>query len=145
MPQCYLLSVVVGSSLDQQSHNVTLFNLVEQVNVPADASPEPGSTVPLEIHAYFQLAPEEIGQGFQLRFALTHRTTGLETYSEPASHRGAATRMRTRSHGLPFPPSLGHYELRIDFRAGDEADWSRDPMAWPLAFLKADAQPRVMH
>ena len=32
MPSCYLLAVCGGSSLDQHSNNVTLFNLVEQIN-----------------------------------------------------------------------------------------------------------------
>lgn len=145
MPQCYLLTVAVGSSLDQQSHNVTLFNLVEQVNVPSGASPQPGSRLPLEIHAYLKIAPEEMGRDFQLRFALADRSTGLETYSEPAHHRGRAARMHTRSHGLPFPSALGHFELRIDFRPDDDAQWSRDPMSWPLSFLTAETKPRVTH
>ena len=65
MPRCYLLTLCSGSALDQQSNNVTLFNLVEQLNVPPGVPPPPGGVIPLEIHAYFTVAPhvwEEAGR-----------------------------------------------------------------------------------
>ena len=77
MPSCYLLAVCSGSSLDQQSNNVTLFNLVEQLNLRPGAEP-PRGLIPLEIHAYFELAPEEVGFEFEIRFCMVAET-GLET------------------------------------------------------------------
>ena len=144
MPRCYLLSLCAGSSLDQQSNNVSLFQLVEQVNVPAPGATPPGGQLPLEIHAYFHVAAAELGQSIEMRFALLS-VSGLETYSDTVTHRVATPRYRTRTLGLPFPPLLGHYDLRVDFRIGDERTWTRDPLSWPIAFLEVSAKPHVTH
>ena len=98
MPQCYLLGISAGSSLDQQSNNVSLFNLVEQVNVPPGAPPPPNNLLPLELHAYFRLAPDELGSTLEMRFALV-ADTGLETLSEVVRHTCATPRYRTRTLG----------------------------------------------
>jgi len=144
MPTCYLIALAAGSSLDQQSNNVTLFNLVEQVNVPATAPPPVGTKIPLEVHAYLRLDASEVGNDFEMRFVLVS-ATGLETYTDAAKHRGTSPRLRTRSLGVPFPPMLGHYELRVDFRRSGADTWSRDPVSWPIAFLSAETRPKVTH
>lgn len=144
MPSCYFLTLSVGSSLDQHTNNVTLFNLVEQVNIRPQAMPQPGTRVPLEVHAYFSFTGEEIGRDFDLRLALTSTTTGLEIYSEPVTHRAAALRVRTRLIGVPFPPHLGHYDLRVELRSG-QGTWQRDAQRWPVSFIEADARPPVTH
>jgi hypothetical protein len=145
MPTCYLLTLTVGSSLDQQTNNVTLFNLVEQVNVSPRTVPAAGSRIPLEVHAYLSFSAAEIGRDFNMRFALVSSSTGLEMYSEPASHRAAAPRVRTRTTGLPFPSHLGHYDLRVEFRAGSQDAWVRDACHWPISFLEVDERPVVTH
>lgn len=144
MPKCYLIALAAGSSVDQQSNNVTLFNLVEQVSVPPGIDPPPGSKVPLEMHAYLKLDPFEIGKEFEMRFALVG-PSGLETFTDAKTHRGAAPRVRTRALGVPFPALLGHYELRVDFRVPGQEDWKRDECTWPVAFLQADTKPQVTH
>lgn len=144
MPQCYLLGVSAGSSLDQQSNNVSLFNLVEQVNVPPGAPPPPNNLLPLEVHAYFRLNPEEIGKIIEMRFALV-AASGLETLSEVVRHSCSTPRFRTRTLGLPFPPVVGHYELRVDFRLAGYEYWARDPLAWPISFVELEPKPRVTH
>ncbi len=144
MPHCYLLSLCAGSSLDQQSNNVTLFNLVEQVNIPEGAAPPIGTKIPLEIHAYLRLDPFEVGKEFEMRFCL-EGATGLETFTDPVKHRGATSRLRTRSLGIPFPPGTGHYNLRVDFRSDEGAAWTRDPISWPISFLSAERKPKVTH
>ncbi len=144
MPQCYLLGISAGSSLDQQSNNVSLFNLVEQVNVPPGAPPPPNNLLPLELHAYFRLAPEELGTPLEMRFALV-ADTGLETLSEVVRHTCATPRYRTRTLGLPFPPVLGQYELRVDFRVAGSEHWTRDILAWPISFVEVESRPRVTH
>jgi hypothetical protein len=145
MPSCYFLAVAAGSSVDQQSNNATLFNLVEQINVPPGINPKPGSRIPLEIHAYLQGQPQELGNQFEMRFSLVSLATGLETYSEGATQRLASPRLRIRTVGLPFPPMLGHYDLRVDFRSGDSENWQRDGSLWPLSFLEAEKKPSVTH
>ena len=144
MPRCYLLAVCSGASLDQQSNNVTLFNLVEQVNLPANAPAPPRSIIPLEIHAYFQLTPSEMNNPFEIRFVL-RASTGLETLTDPTTHRSVTPRFRTRSIGLPLPPVLGQYELRVDWREQGSERWERDPAAWPLSLVEAQQRPAVTH
>lgn len=144
MPRCYLLTVCSGSSVDQQSNNATLFNLVEQLNVPPGAPPPPRGLVPLEVHAYFQLAPEEIHRPFDVRFVMV-ASTGLETVGEAFPHKSPSPRFRTRTVGLPFPPVAGSYQLRVDFRLHGEEGWRRDPILWPIAIVEIESTPMVTH
>jgi hypothetical protein len=144
MPKCYLLTVCSGSSLDQYSNNVTLFNVVEQLNVPPGAPPPPGGVVPLEIHAYFQLAPREVNENFELRFAMV-ASSGLETLSDAFTHRSVTPRYRTRTVGLPFPPVTGSYELRVEWRETGSESWQREAVSWPLTIVEAVQRPAVTH
>ena len=143
MPSCYLLAVCSGSSLDQQSNNVTLFNLVEQLNLRPGVEP-PRGLIPLEIHAYFELDPGDVGFEFEIRFCMVAET-GLETVSDPGRHKPTAARYRTRTIGLPLPPVIGQYHLRIDWRPTGSEDWHREPVAWPLLIAEAPTRPRVTH
>ncbi len=144
MPRCYLLTVCSGSSLDQHSNNVTLFNLVEQINVPPNAPPPPRGIIPLEVHAYFELAPQEAGTELELRFAMIAET-GLETLSEAIRHKPVTRRYRTRTLGLPFPPVPGQYHLQVDVRAVGTEDWHREPISWPLTIAQTEPRPAVTH
>src|ERR1041384_1082629 len=112
MPRCYFLTVTSGSSIDQHSNNVSLWNLVEQINVPPGAPPPPRGLVPVEVHAYFHVAQAEFGRDFEIRFVMV-AATGLETPTDAFTHRAVTPRYRTRSFGLPFPPVAGKYDLRV--------------------------------
>src|SRR5258706_2626007 len=127
MPKCYFLSVCSGSSVDQHSNNVTLFNLVEQINVPPGAPPPPHGVVPLEIHAYLELAPDEVGRDIEIRFVMV-AASGVGTPSVTFHHRPITPRFRTRTFGLPFPPVAGLYTVRLDHRRRGEDRWHRDPL-----------------
>jgi len=144
MPKCYLVAVSGGSSLDQHSNNITLFNLVEQLNFPKQQLPQPGALLPLELHAYFQLSSNELNQRFELRFVLVG-TTGLETPTEVFSHRSATLRYRTRTFGLPTPPIAGSYELRVESRVAGSETWTRDSASWPLLVVHSEPRPVVTH
>ena len=139
MPRCYLLSLCSGSSLDQGSNNVTLFNLIEQINLQPNAKPPPNGAIPAEMHAYWELEPQEQNQDYQMRFVLIALESGLESPTDPVQHRINTPRFRTRALGLPFPPVVGHYELRVEWRIEGQ-DWQRDVARWPL--IVAQAQPR---
>ncbi len=144
MPRCYFLAVCGGSSVDQHSNNVTLFNLVEQINVPQGAPAPPHGLVPLEIHAYFHVAPDEYGHDFEVRFVMV-AITGLETPTDAFSHRPVTPRYRMRTFGLPFPPVVGHYDLRVDSRKAGDDGWRREPLAWPIGIVEAASQPTAVH
>jgi hypothetical protein len=141
-----LLTVCSGSSLDQHSNNVTLFNLVEQINLKPNAEPPPGTLVPVEVHAYFQCEPVELGQTFEVRFALVSLQSGLESLSDVFSHRSTTPRYRTRTGGLPLPPVPGPYELRVDWRFQGSNTFTRDHAVWPIALIEQEPPtPRVTH
>ncbi|HET9956397.1 MAG TPA: hypothetical protein VFQ61_17935 [Polyangiaceae bacterium] len=144
MPKCYLVAIAGGSSLDRYSNNVTLFNMVEQLNFPKEQPPPPGAVLPLEIHAYFQLAPEEINQRFEVRFSLLS-DTGLETLTDGFAHRSQTVRYRTRTVGLPAPPVAGSYELCVDVRAPGSEAWQRQSVRWPLVITETEPRPAVTH
>src|SRR6187431_2764821 len=129
MPRCYLLTLASSSSLDQQSNNVSLFNIVEQLNLPRGVEPPPGALLPIEIHAYFLLVP----------------SSGLETSTDAFSHKSATLRFRTRTMGMPIPPIADNYQLRVDTRALGSEDWSRDLLSWPLVVALAEARPAITH
>jgi hypothetical protein len=151
-----------GSAIDRQSNNVSLFNLVEQINVPPGSPPPPRGLIPVEIHAYFQLSQSHVQREFELRFAL-RAESGLETLSEVFRHRVTAPRFRVRTLGLPYPPVLGQYTLQVDLRllgAGERlsgerlfaerlpdegGSWERQAAAWPLALYEVERRPKVTH
>jgi hypothetical protein len=131
--KCYLLALSSGSSLDQHSNNITLFNLVEQLNFPPQSQPPPGALLPLEIHAYFQLQPQVV------------EDSGLETLTEPFQHKSATQRYRTRTLGVPAPPGPGSYQLRVEFRETGTDAWMRDAVSWPLLVVRTEPRPAVTH
>jgi hypothetical protein len=145
LAHCYLLCVSSGSAIDRQSNNVSLFTLVEQINMPPGAALPPRGLIPVEIHAYFQLAEAQVSREVELRFALRGEC-GLETLSDVFRHGITAPRFRVRTLGLPYPPVLGHYSVQVDVRVvGEEASWQRQPAAWPIALYEIEARPRVTH
>lgn len=137
--------MTAGSSLDQQSNNVSLFTLVEQVNLPPAPSAPPTIGLPLEIHAYFHLDPSEMGSELEVRFCLSSLATGLELFTDPMKYRVPTARFRTRVVGLPLPATLGQYELRVEFRRLGAEIWLRDALRYPIAFVTATQAPRVTH
>jgi hypothetical protein len=143
--------VTTGSSIDRQSNNVSLFTLVEQINLPPNSPPPPRGLIPVEIHAYFQLPEAQVNRDFELRFAL-RADNGLETLSDVFRHRISAPRFRVRTLGLPYPPVLGQYTLHVDVRwvgngqgPRDEQHWQRQAAAWPIGLYQLDPRPRVTH
>lgn len=144
MPNCYLLVACGGSSLDQNSNNFSLFNLVEQVNVPPNTPPPDKGLIPLEIHAYWRVGTEEVGNDYEARFVLVAES-GLETPSEIFKFRSITPRFRTRSFGMPIPPVIGAYELRVDWRQASNATWIRDESSWPVSLVEQQPQGVVTH
>jgi hypothetical protein len=142
--------VTTGSSIDRQSNNVSLFTLVEQINLPPNSPPPPSGLIPVEIHAYFQLPEVQVNREFELRFALC-ADSGLETLSDVFRHRISAPRFRVRTLGLPYPPVLGQYTLQVDVRwvggqgLREEQSWQRQAAAWPIGLYQLDPRPRVTH
>ena len=144
MPKCYFLTLCGGSSLDQHSNNVTLFNIVEQVNLQPNVEPPPGAFLPLEVHAYFTLGPGELSQPFEVRFALV-ASSGLELLTDATSHRSSTPRYRTRLLGVPAPAVPGNYQLCVDIKQPGSDGFTRDAQQWPLVVARLEPRPTVVH
>lgn len=144
MPKCYFLTLCGGSSLDQQSNNVTLFNVVEQVNLQPNADPPPGAFLPLEVHAYFLIGPSELMQPFELRFAVV-APSGLELFTDSSQHKSPTPRYRTRSFGLPAPIVPGNYQLCVEVRSAGAESFTRDSTSWPLVVARLEPRPALVH
>lgn len=146
MPRCYFLGVCSGSSLDQGSNNVSLFNLIEQLNLPPGAKPPQSGVIPVELHAYWTLEPEEIGHSFQTRFVMLSLESGLELPTDVTQHQSQTPRFRTRVLGLPHPPVIGQYSLKVDWRTDDSGGWVREHAIWPVNVVEFQTRSAVtMH
>ena len=125
MPECYLLAISSGSSLDNDTNNWSLFKLVEQVGVPHT----PG-ILPLEIHTYWLFEPEEYKINFDIRLVLVNREGGrLESKSIVLSSQ--TPQHRVRITGLPID-GFGFHKLRVEWRKQDADQWEQCPIFWPL-------------
>jgi hypothetical protein len=144
VPNCYFLTVCGGSAVDQHSNNVSLFNLVEQVNVAPNAGQPPRGLLPLEIHAYWRLPGGEHSREFESRFVLV-ADTGLETPSSTFRHRPVTSRFRVRTVGVPYPPVFGEYLLFVDHRVDSDAQWERSSVRWPISIRLAEPRPAMTH
>lgn len=130
--------------MDQHSNNVSLFNVVEQVNIHPNARLQPNAVLPLELHAYWAIEIEHRSREFETRFVLV-ADTGLETPSRTFTHRPVTQRFRTRTMGLPFPPVFGEYVLHVDWRSSQDAGWQRQGISWPIGIRVAESKPTTTH
>ena len=124
---------------------MTLFNLVEQINVPEGQPLPAGQVVPIELHGYWRFAPDEAREEFETRFVLVSLETGLEAPSEVARHKAHTSQLRTRTMGMPLPPVAGTYELRTDWRLVGNEGWNRDNSVWPLRVIERPQTRPSLH
>jgi hypothetical protein len=135
MPRAYLLSVCSGSSVDRELNNVSLFNMVEQVALPAL---QPGMQLPLELHAYWEAGPADIGAEFECRFVFLREQEVSGQPSPPIRFRPDSPRVRARALGLPVP-AAGPHRLGVEWRRAGEERWTREATLWPISFDDAPA------
>lgn len=125
---CYLLAVAEGSSLDAESNNYSLFELVEKVIVAPDA-PKEGLVLKLETHCYWEFLPSEVDVPFEIRIVAVRGED--ERAGQTFSIRSTKSRMRVRLQGTPVLLE-GEVRLRAEWRREGEENWHRDSAWWPL-------------
>lgn len=126
MPNCYLVAVCSGSSLDRRSNNYSLFNLIEQLRIrslPAN--------VALQVHAYYEFDQEERGRSFELRIVVSDGAE--DSWTAPTyTFAPQQSRHRLRLQGLRIP-AAGRLRVRAEVRAaGTDLAWERSSCSWPL-------------
>lgn len=131
MPTAYLVAVAEGSSLDRDTGNLTLFKLLEQLQVVPEARFP--AVVPYEVHSCWEFADAERGQTYEARMV----TDGaFRMASEPISFRAEKSRMRLRMSGLGLP-SLGQVRVTVEIRPGGGSTWLSSGISWPLLVEQA--------
>ncbi len=130
MPRAYLVAVSSGSSVDRELNNVSLFNLVEQVALPAL---EPGLQLPLELHAYWEADPADLGRDYECRFVFLKGEEVSGQPSPPIRFRQESPRVRARALGLPVP-AAGPHRLGVEWRPAGSERWTRETTRWPISF-----------
>jgi len=131
MPDCYLLAVVERSSIDRDTNNFSLYNLIETVQLKGtEQTPEGGrALLPLELHAYWLLEDADLGREFQWRFVAVGEEG--EQCSKPFPTVSEKRRMRYRVQGFPVLAE-GDTRLFVEWRFEDADGWQRCAAYWPL-------------
>lgn len=130
MLRCYLLAIASGSSVDQVSNNLSLFNLVEQVKVSDELL---GQVLPFEAHIYWFVSEQGHEKDFEVRVVRVPVGGGEDDPGTIMPFRSASTnRVRFRSGGFRLPNSYGQYVLAVEWRVKGEEFWNRESATWPL-------------
>lgn len=130
MPRAYLLAVAQTSALDSNSNNLSLFNLVEEVQVKtAGGILTPGTGVPYETHVYWELEPAALNRAFEMRLVAVQN--GVEHLSDIIPLVSDKRRHRVRNKGTPLF-FTGVSELKVEWRFTGDAVWTRESAYWPL-------------
>lgn len=129
MLTCYFLSLCLGSSVDETTHNISMFNLVEEIRVPSAAL---GQVVPIEVHAYFMTTTEGKNRAFEMR-VVRRSSDGAR---DPGGVIPFATRdgerVRSRAMAMRLPGAFGTYTLHVEWRPAGTEIWIETGVMWPL-------------
>ncbi len=137
MPRAYLIAIAESSSLDHETQNLSLFKLVEQIQIPSDAAIP--AVVGYEVHSYWEFETDEIGKRFDARMV----TEGsFRMASDPISFVAEKTRMRLRAPGVGLP-SLGQLRLSVEICAAGSNAWMPSAIWWPLLVEQAQTTDEV--
>lgn len=123
--RCYMLCITSGSSLDKNTNNYSLFNVVEQCQLksfPAQA--------PFETHIWFEVESVERGERFELELLIKQGDEVLRR-SNTWDIFPDSERYRVRINGLDIPQA-GRCKVTARFRPKGEGDWQNVGLEWPL-------------
>jgi hypothetical protein len=137
--KCYLVCLCAGSSLDRDTNNFTLFQLVERLQLPVAAFPQlpfQRHPAPIELHIYVDTDPEELSRGAIEVWPVWVSSDGSKLTATPEGQLLPlqGRRARIRFQAILLPAIAGYYHLQVDWRwQGDDA-WSRFTAEWPFEF-----------
>lgn len=129
MIDCYFLGVCRGSALDRDTNNFTLFQLLEEVQVP---EPLLGQTLPFEMHFYLAVTGESINAPSEFQIVWKEQDgreqPGANVFRLELSH----DRVRNRTFALQLPIKAGAYRIYLEWRTPNTKPWTRSVASWPL-------------
>ncbi len=132
MLRCFHFCLAAGSSIDETTKNVTLFNLVEQIHL---VEAQLGTTVGIEVHAYFFVAEAGRHANFEMRVIRIAADGAEDAGSALPFQTREGERMRVRVQMFRLPPAYGTYELRLEWRPRGAEEWRPEPHRWPLMLV----------
>lgn len=125
--RCYLTAVSLASSIDATTNTLSLFSLVEQVEVS-----EFPAVVPLELHAGLQLTDSERASGTEFEVSFAMELDGKPTNESAAvTIRPSALHHRIRVSPVQIP-SVGAFQVIARWREKGHAEWALGEVRWPL-------------
>jgi len=132
VPDVYLIAVCKGSALDEYTNNWSLFTLTEQIKLtPEKPIPEGVKlALPLEVHVYWWLSPEEFGQEFEWRIVF-EGSNGEKVWDQVFTLKPEKRRHRSRIRGIPVL-AQGNLRLKVEWRPKQKQEWVRCSAFWPL-------------
>ncbi len=86
--------------------------------------------LPLEVHAYWHLSPEEYGKEYEWRLVFVTEDGSTAT-KETFPLKSDNPRYRVRVHGFPVL-RLGKSMLKVEWRPAGGKTWKRCAAFWPV-------------
>ncbi len=121
-----LLLSCVGSAIDKDSGALSLFNIIDEIQVPAEALGQP---VPIETH-FHVTSIEESGREVEVR-VIWRNAEGIETPSlaPTLAFLPRHQRMKVRSLVTVLPAAFGSYRRHVEWRYKGSDEWQRDVLS----------------
>jgi hypothetical protein len=134
MAECYLFAVCESSTLDKETNNWSLFNLINGIELKAAAPPQGSEIIlPLELHTHWRFTDAEIGETFYWR--IVSSIADQINASKPYDFQIKTTHHRHRVKGLPILLE-GSTAIFAEWRIGESQQWVSNPLKWPLRIAR---------
>ncbi len=120
MPDCYMLAICRGTSIDQATNNLTIFGIVE--GVAGDNYP---GILPLEIISIWSFTPEDYRVEFEVRI-ITHDIQSANKaphFSDPIALIAEGSRLRLAMQGGVYLDGPGYKRLSMQIREKGTENW----------------------
>ena len=126
MPRCYLFAVAHLSSVDRDTDNFSLYQIIERIGV--DALP---ALLPIQAHVFLAFEPAEYDRDYELRFVFVQASAPEVEGMVVRFHAPSGPRFRVRTPAFPLP-APGVFAVYPEWREAGQAAWTRATTGWPL-------------
>lgn len=139
MIRCYLIAMCRWSSIDEETRTLSLFNIVEDMQVAPFA---PRAIVQVELHTHFICDPGDVGTELEVRHVWTSEN-GEETVGQrPNTFTMSGKKVRVRGLSISLPNSVGQHTLSVEWRrVGSDEMWHRSEVSWPVGIQEVAVPP----
>lgn len=124
--------------MDDSTKNWSLFNCIEEVQVPLLGVP-----YPFEVVTFWKLALNEMNRAFKIKLLVKNKEgdVAAETGDLP-SVVSDKKRHRVRLLGFPSPKVPGEYMAQMAWRWNDKESWTEESAHWGIEFTLLYGPPQ---